>query len=229
MVSARGRGLRPGGVVRALVRLAVLVAVGFGVGLVFGVVLEEPELLASHLFGESRSVELAIDRGEGDLAEDAGTSAPALAEAAPDGRQGVSPEERALDSALPGVAAAASEAKAPRTARPSAEARAAAAPAAPARMTTPRRPEVSDRATAERRWSIQVGAFGDAAAAERLADGLRNRYPVAVLPARETGGRWRVRIQPIAGEDEARTMADRLKRDEHLPTWVTPMESGSDS
>ncbi len=170
-----------------------------------------------------------IDRGEGDLAEDAGTSAPALAEAAPDGRQGVSPEERALDSALPGVAAAASEAKAPRTARPSAEARAAAAPAAPARMTTPRRPEVSDRATAERRWSIQVGAFGDAAAAERLADGLRNRYPVAVLPARETGGRWRVRIQPIAGEDEARTMADRLKRDEHLPTWVTPMESGSDS
>jgi len=215
--------------VRALARLVVLVAVGFGVGLVFGVVLEEPELLASHLFGESRSVELANDRGEGDLAEAAGTSAPALAEAAADGRQGVSPDERAPESALPGVAAAAADRKAPRATRPSAESRAAAAPAMPERMAAQRRPEASHRATAERRWSIQVGAFGDAAAAERLAAGLRSRYPVAVLPARETGGRWRVRIQPIAGEDEARTMADRLKRDEHLPTWVTPMESGSGS
>ena len=51
MAAPRGRGLRPGGIVRAVVRLVLLVAVGFGVGLVFGLVTEEPELLAGHLRG----------------------------------------------------------------------------------------------------------------------------------------------------------------------------------
>jgi len=73
-------------------------------------------------------------------------------------------------------------------------------------------------------WSIQVGAFSDEGAADRLAEGLRARYPVEVLPASGEGGRWRVRVQPIRGETRAREMAEALKRDERLPTWVTPME-----
>jgi cell division protein FtsN len=81
----------------------------------------------------------------------------------------------------------------------------------------------------ERGWAIQVGAFADEAAAERLAAGLRDRYPVAVLPASGPGGRWRVRVQPIANEAEARSAADRLKRQDSLPTWVTRMEAGSGS
>ena len=109
MAGARGRGLRPGGVVRALARLVVLVAVGFGVGLVFGVVLEEPELLAAHLVGESESVELVGD-APGDVPNrepladtaDASDRADAVIAAA---RPRPSPEERGVETGLPGVAA----------------------------------------------------------------------------------------------------------------------------
>ena len=69
-----------------------------------------------------------------------------------------------------------------------------------------------------------MGAFSEQAAAERLAEGLRKDFPVAVLPAEGGSGRWRVRVQPIATEAEARATADRLKRDERLPTWVTRLE-----
>ncbi|MGY8736190.1 MAG: hypothetical protein ACKVIW_01575, partial [bacterium] len=58
MAGHRGRGLRPGGVLRAVGRLILLVAIGFGVGLLFGVVTEEPELLAAHLRGDGESVGL---------------------------------------------------------------------------------------------------------------------------------------------------------------------------
>ncbi|MGY8736313.1 MAG: SPOR domain-containing protein, partial [bacterium] len=92
------------------------------------------------------------------------------------------------------------------------------------------RPDSALAATrGDRRWSIQVGAFSEEASASRLAEGLRARYPVAILPGRKDGERWRVRIQPIEDEDRARAMADRLKRDEHLPTWVTPMEGRAGS
>jgi hypothetical protein len=57
-----------------------------------------------------------------------------------------------------------------------------------------------------------------------LASTLEDRFPVAVLPAGSEGGRWRVRVQPLRGEEQARKLAEELKRDERLPTWVTPME-----
>ena len=50
--------LRPRGVVRAVGRLIGLVVIGFTVGLAFGLVTEEPELLARHLGGESEAVAL---------------------------------------------------------------------------------------------------------------------------------------------------------------------------
>jgi cell division septation protein DedD len=34
--------------------------------------------------------------------------------------------------------------------------------------------------------------------------------------------RWRVRVGPIAGRQEAEELALRLKRQDRLPTWVLP-------
>ena len=233
MASPRGRGLRPGGLVRALGRLILLVAVGFGVGLVFGLVTEEPELFARHLQGESEAVALreaddessaarAVETGEGTVYSSAAGTPRPMVEAA----------EREETAGLPRVAAAV---------------RATEAPVAPTSATTPRTesmrettvasslpvPESARSSAAEaaaatrtdpRAWSIQVGAFSDERAAEKLADALSGGYPVEVLPAKREGDRWRVRVQPIAGEDRARKTADKLKREEGLPTWVTPMD-----
>ena len=231
MAAPRGRGLRPGGVVRALLRLLVLVALGFGLGLLFGVVTEEPELLAGHLAGESESVSLEdmgagrvggaraleVESAEspGKTAEQTSGSEQRVADAAaravkPAGRPVSFADESAGSIALPRVAAAPSVRD--RTAEP-------AVPVTRAIAT----PDSAMR-PAEDRWSIQVGAFSDEGAADRLAEGLRQRYPVTVLPASATGGRWRVRVQPIRGEALARQMAEDLKRDERLPTWVTPLE-----
>ncbi len=87
MTASRGRGVRPGGVVRALARLVLLVALGFGVGLLFGIVLEEPQLLAGHLRGESESVEIAgtgrADAASGEASDAGGADSldPAVREA----------------------------------------------------------------------------------------------------------------------------------------------------
>lgn len=58
MTASRGRGLRPGGVVRSLGRLSLLIGFGFVAGLLIGVLSEEPELLAGHLRGEGEAIVL---------------------------------------------------------------------------------------------------------------------------------------------------------------------------
>ena len=45
MAAAGGTKIRPGGVLRAVARLVLLVAFGFGAGVLIGVISEEPELL----------------------------------------------------------------------------------------------------------------------------------------------------------------------------------------
>lgn len=232
--AARGRGLRPGGVARALFRLVLFVVLGFGVGLVFGLVTEEPDLLAGHLSGEGQ--EVALEReASGTTPIDTANDAPhhASSDAATD-RPPAAPPETATD--LPRVAAArridsAEADPVPRASARTVEASAIAARPAggPARPVAALRPIPETTRVAARNappaWAIQVGAFSDRVAAERLAEGLRGRYPVDVLPAREQGGRWRVRVQPIEDEARARSLADRLKQDERLPTWVTRMEA----
>ena len=64
MAAPGGAKIRPGGVLRAAGRLVLLVGLGFGVGLLIGVISEEPELLVGHLRGESESVSLAIAHPE---------------------------------------------------------------------------------------------------------------------------------------------------------------------
>jgi cell division septation protein DedD len=180
-----------------------LVGLGFGAGLVIGVVSEEPELLAGHLRGEGEAVELTLP-----MAEEASAADPSVAvEPVPVVETPPAPSptrERPSPQALPAVAAA------PRQAPEVKQAKA--------------QPNTSQPA-----WAIQVGAFADEAAAKRLSNGLIAKgYPAKLLPA-SGEQRWRVRVQPIRDQDKANEMADRLKRIERLPTWVMPMEARSGS
>ena len=72
------------------------------------------------------------------------------------------------------------------------------------------------------RLAVQVGAFGDAASAEKLAGTLRRKgFPAFVSPSTgDSGARWRVRVGPMTSRDEADRTAARLKSEERLPTWV---------
>jgi cell division septation protein DedD len=212
-------------VVRAVIRLVLLVSLGFGVGLLFGLVTQEPELLVNHLQGESESVRIAGEIGSGNQtiasgqtdARDPQAERLALRDAA---------GESVTAAALPVVAAAA-EGPTPSGAsmtRPTSR-----SPKAP--ETTPARGgDDSGDAAPKALWSIQVGAFSDESAAARLVEGLDEKgYPVELIPATEVSERWRVRVQPVEGESAARALADRLKRKERLPTWVIPLEAGSGS
>ncbi len=90
--------------------------------------------------------------------------------------------------------------------------------AAPADLAPP--------ATAAARFAVQVGAFADGDAAERLADSLRAKgYAVYVVAGTGAGAsRWRVRVGPLASREEADGAAARLKREDTLPTWVLDEE-----
>ena len=215
MAPPRGRGLRPGGVLRAVGRLVVLVAMGFGLGLVFGVVMEEPELLAGHLRGESEAVRVRpVAESSGDTqALRPRSESPLLAASADEPtRQAVVEGERGQ------------EAPATRSAPPPVGARSlASSPAAPSAGPSGRIEPLAVGEAEASRWAIQVGAFADESAAGGLADKLRSRYPVVVLAGGE-GRRWRVRVQPLEGEKHARAVAASLKREEGLPTWVLSLD-----
>jgi cell division septation protein DedD len=70
--------------------------------------------------------------------------------------------------------------------------------------------------------AIQVGAFSERAAAQRLAKDLRGKgFPVLIVPGDGSGTpRYRVRVGPLGSRDEAEQTAAQLKRDEKLPTWI---------
>ncbi len=76
------------------------------------------------------------------------------------------------------------------------------------------------------RFAVQVGAFTDSAAAERLAESLRGKgFRVTVSGSAEGGGsRWRVRVGPMETREAAERSAARLKTEETLPTWVLDEE-----
>ncbi|HEY5658746.1 MAG TPA: SPOR domain-containing protein [Myxococcota bacterium] len=159
-----------------LASLGVLILVGFGVGVVAGILWEEPRLVLAHLTGGTTEITWTADsRGRTAAPE------PAATEPAPPEPQ----EPPAVE--LPAVAAA------PRG-----------------------------------RVAIQVGAFAESAAAEKLAKTLRDGgYAVYVTPgARSDTPRWRVRVGPFADRDEAERVATRLKSEQKLPTWVLDEDGG---
>ena len=173
--------------------LLLLAVPGFALGLLAGVVWREPELVASHLLGGTREVALSAP----------GAAGPAPAEA-PDETRDVAAAPPAAPAPRPPAARPAAPAPTAPAARPAAPAQAAALPGGGGRL------------------EIQVGAFGDAASAEKLAGSLRRRgFPAVVSPGTgDAGARWRVRVGPIASREEAERTAARLKAEERLPTWI---------
>ena len=103
---------------------------------------------------------------------------------------------------------------------------------AEAAMPRPRSPAPTAPAVAARppegRFAIQVGAFGESAAAERLAESLRRKgFAAYVSPGLgDRDARWRVRVGPLASREEADRTAARLKKAERLPTWVLSEDGG---
>ena len=170
-----------------------LVGVGFFFGILAGAVFEEPRLVLDHVSGNSTEVDLAT------------------LEAAPD--PGLSLPGRPLEPAPLG---------APRG--DGAVETAAAPPAAPLREAVPApvrpRPGPAPPAVSAPPpgFVIQVGAFAEEAAAERLAGALRgDGYPIRLSRA---DGKTRVRVGPYPSRAEAERHSKTLKTAHRLPTWI---------
>jgi len=199
----RERGSVGHGWLSTILGVLVLVAGGFALGLFFGVVFEEPELVAGHVAGRSSEIDWSAERV-----------------VAAGGDVGSAPEpSAAVDPAAPAETApvAAPPIDRPRTV---AEARPAPRALPPVGAPAPKRVEPKTPAAAGARFVIQVGAFGTSKAADGVAGRLRAAgYPVQVI-APQSDDRWRVRVGPLPTREEADATARRLKAEERLPTWV---------
>lgn len=182
-----------------LLGVAVWISTGFLVGLVAGVISEEPELVVGHVTGQTTE----INWGELTAANDSelivrASSTPAVA-AAPEPTVAAEPEAMVVEPEP--VRTVEKRAPAPVV---------GGLPVAGAPTQTKDGP----------RYSIQVGAFAKRDAAQEVAETLRGKgYAVQVLTAQDDG-RWRVRVGPVSARDRAEGLARQLKTDEGLPTWV---------
>jgi len=114
------------------------------------------------------------------------------------------------------------EDRAPEAPRAGAAEEVPAVSAGPRPSATRIRPDVISPGAPSARFAVQVGAFAESRAAERLAESLRGKgFEVYVSPgAKEGEARWRVRVGPLPSRAEAEHVAGRLKAEEKLPTWV---------
>jgi cell division septation protein DedD len=204
------------GWIASLLGAAVLIAGGFGLGLVAGVVSEEPELVVGHLVGRSEEVAW-LPEGEPEFT-------PATHEAASEHDEGRLDEvaweadDRAVPLApLPAVAAPPPAAPPPAALSPAAPLPAAPLPAAPRDVSS--LPEAWGRGSG---FVVQVGAFSAAAVADDVKRKLRVKgFESYVVPATPSGdGKWRVRVGPVSTRAGADSLAGRLESEERLPTWV---------
>jgi cell division septation protein DedD len=198
----------------SLVGAVFLMSAGFMLGLVVGVVKEEPDLVMGHLSGQSEEIrwsEQEAELGTPDVSaggpmidahEDLGASRPWEDSAA------ISEPRDDFVEAAENAAAVAYEAP---------KARLISSLPAPERAV----PSSAGRAHATG-FSVQVGAFSESAPAERISDELRDKgyssYVTSAAGSRD--GRWRVRVGPMATRAEALKVAQELKSRERLPTWV---------
>jgi cell division septation protein DedD len=186
----------------------LLIALGFGVGIVAGTAYQEPDLLADHLAGRTTEVALGPEEGPA-RAPDVAAPAPATAHepvaALGQGALAESPEAE-LAAAPPASAAAAVPAGAPKTPeRP--------APAARSKPSAAKSPAAGS-------FSVQVGAFSSEKAARQLAGELGKQGYTAYLMDEGNGARWKVRVGPIGSRSEAEAVSKRLKTQQRLPTWI---------
>lgn len=206
----------------SLLGAAVLIAGGFALGLVAGVVSEEPELVVGHLVGHSDEVAW-LPEGE-----------PEFTGAGEAGALASDPVPEESRPAAAGLAAARPEEDEPPARRPEREAERATAPAAEAPLPAvaapppraPAAPSPPPTSTASERplegFAVQVGAFSTSGAANRVRDKLQHKgFDAYVVSASTSGdGRWRVRVGPVPTRPAADALAGRLKSEERLPTWV---------
>jgi cell division septation protein DedD len=181
----------------------LLVALGFGVGIVAGTAYQEPDLVADHLAG--RTTEVVLE------------SSP-LAVAAPDV---AAPAPEAQDRPAPALGQRARE-DAPEAELPAAEPAAAPRPAPAAAREAPARPlpQQAAKPAAAGSFSIQVGAFSSEKAARELAGELGKHGYKAYLMDEGEGARWKVRVGPVRSRSEAEAVSARIKREQRLPTWI---------
>ena len=199
----------------ALLGAGLLVVLGFALGIVAGLMMEEPQLLLDYVTGKTHSV--AVVPGPRPIAGGTDSGQPALG-AAPSAPDVASRGAGEAAPAAPEPPAPAAARAAPPEARPQAPASAAAPEPAPSVDAAPPAPSPAPG----RGFSVQVGAFADAAPAEQLARKLESQgFPVYVAPAAGSDTRkWRVRVGPLADRGEAERVAERLGKREKLPTWV---------
>jgi len=95
--------------------------------------------------------------------------------------------------------------------------------------SSPRLASAETRAGLERHetnpeWTVQVGVFKNGQQAERVRSALAGRgFPVQVTPTTVDDGqlRYRVQVGVFKTKDEALRMAERVRSDRSLPTFVT--------
>ena len=194
---------RRGGWVTTLLALVVLIVVGFLFGALAGFLWEEPGLVLAYLRGETESVEWS-------------EPAPVAAEPPP-----FAESEEAEAKSANAVTEFVPDAAAPPVPKPAAPV--AAVPKPPAAAKPASKPLPAKVASLPAgRFSVQVGAFGDRATAEKLVARLRARgYDSYVKAADESGGsRYRVRVGPVDGRARAEDLAAKLQKGEKLPTWI---------
>ena len=189
----------------ALLGAGLLIVLGFALGIVAGLMMEEPQLLLDYVTGKTHSV--AVVPAPRPLGEGLEPQAPGRPVAPPDVASRGQPEATAAPAPPPPAAPPAGAAQA--------ETRPAPAPSVDA--PPPKAPPTTGRG-----FSVQVGAFADAAPAEQLARRLEGQgLPVYVAPAAGSDARkWRVRVGPLADRSEAERIAERLEKRDKLPTWV---------
>jgi len=190
--------------------------------LVAAAVLLIPELLSGRKSAEPQPADPAEARGTrtftielngrtaaGDLQPPPVAEVPALAPAAVAEQPAAAPPAAAPAEPAP-------ETVAPREPPPAVAKAPPATPVQPPAETAPAPAPVTRGG-----WAVQVGAFGSAAAAQRLVKDLQGAgYRAFVSPVTRSGKTLhRVRVGPEAGRDDANRLAERLKG-RGLPTAV---------
>ena len=196
-----------------LIGAAVLVAVA---------VLLIPELLSGRKSAEPQPADTAEARGTRTFTIElnGGTAAgdqppPPVAEAPAPAPAAVA-EQPAAEPPAAAPAEPAPEPVAPREPLPAVAKAPPATPVQPPAETAPAPAPVTRGG-----WAVQVGAFGSAAAAQRLVKDLQGAgYRAFVSPVTRSGKTLhRVRVGPEPGRDDANRLAERLKG-RGLPTAV---------
>jgi cell division septation protein DedD len=221
---------RRAGWISTLVALVALVVVGFLCGALAGFLWEEPGLVLAYLTGKTQPVEFSQTPavaapppafGEGDptpeSAEKAGREAAEVGAPSPEALPAAAREdEREVVRKPP----AAVPAKPVDVAKP--------APKKPTAEPAKKKPAVV-AAVPTGRFSVQVGAFGDRASADKLVSHLKSRgYDSYVKADAEAGAskRYRVRVGPVNDRPRAEALASKLSKGEKLPTWILDENKG---